>query len=87
MHISVSSKNSWDASCHPPSTEVTHQISGERYLTDSLVIVFNRTQRGTQTNIYENKIPNDPTLHQSAIAAAKKIKNELCVPTSVFAHF
>jgi hypothetical protein len=71
MHISVSIKNSWDASCHPPSTEVTHQISGERYLTGSLVIVFNRTL----TNIYENKIPNDPTLHQSAIGAAKKIKN------------
>jgi hypothetical protein len=56
-----------------PLEEVTRQISGERYLTGSLVIVFNRT-----LTIYENKIPNDPALHQSAIAAAKKIKNELC---------
>jgi hypothetical protein len=57
-----------------PLEEVTCQISGERHLTGSLVIIFNRTL----TNIYENKVPNDPTLHQSAIAAAKKIKNKLC---------
>jgi hypothetical protein len=46
-----------------PLEEVTRQISGERYLTGSFVIVFNRTL----TNIYENKIPNDPTLHQSVL--------------------
>jgi hypothetical protein len=46
-----------------PLEEVTRQISGERYLTGSFVIVFNRTL----TNIYENKIPNDPTLHQSLL--------------------
>lgn len=56
-----------------PLEEVTRQISGEHYLTGSLVIIFNRTL----SNIYENRIPKDKTLHNTAIEVAKTIRAKL----------
>lgn len=52
-----------------PLEQVTVQISGEKYLTGSLVIVFNRLL----VNVYSNKISDDGTLHSSAVDVSKRI--------------
>lgn len=54
-----------------PLHEVTKELSGENYITGSLVIVFNRTL----LNIYVEKIPQIPNIHPSVLEVAKVIAN------------
>lgn len=56
-----------------PLEEVTVQISGEQYLTGSLVIIFSRTLN----RIYQSVFPTDMTLHDSAMSVSNAIKSGL----------
>lgn len=56
-----------------PLEQVTAQISGEKYLTGSLVIIFNRLLR----NVYAEKISHSATLHTDALAVSNRILHGL----------